>query len=72
MPRDPIAPKRRRKRRIAKKLDRRCGMMRFRGGSYERFARYSRRIGEIAAQALNRLAIERLAQENAPSPWTTP
>lgn len=47
---------RKRKRRIQKKVDKRLGFRRFRGGSYERFARNARAIGDAAADALNRIA----------------
>ena len=52
-PRDPIAPVRKRPKRIAKKLAKRCGMLRCRGGSYERFARHANALGTRMAELLN-------------------
>jgi len=65
MARDPIAPVRRRPRRVAKKLAKRCGMLRVRGWSYERFSRFAMAIGVAAAEALNRAA-ERIVAAAAP------
>ncbi len=46
-PRDPIAPQRRRPRRLAKKLAKRDGMLRCRGWSIERIARAMAPMNEI-------------------------
>ena len=54
--RDPIAPVRKRPRRIAKKLANRLGMMRCRGFSVNRFFRFSRALGTAMGEALNRAA----------------
>lgn len=48
-PNDPLAPQRKRPKRIAK----RYGMLRVRGGSYTRFARAARALAYTAARSLN-------------------
>lgn len=50
---DPVAPIRKRPRRVQRKIDQRVGMLRCRGASYTRFARLTRALGEAAAQVLN-------------------
>lgn len=59
--RDPIATKRKRPKRVAKRLARRLGMKHFRGASWERFSRHARAFGVAAANVLNRLYEDRLA-----------
>lgn len=62
--RDPIAPVRRRPRRIAKKLARRYGMLRCRGWSIERCARAMAPMNEIVCDnTLSRLFREQLLPE---------
>ena len=56
---DPIAPRRKRPKRVAKKIAKRLGMMRYRGASYERFARLSYDLGRSAAAVLDKIVKER-------------
>jgi hypothetical protein len=59
---DPIMPVRKRKRRIAKKIEKRYGMKRVRGGSIERLFRITDAIACDAAEVLNNEASNMVAR----------
>lgn len=50
---DPVATIRKRPKRVQKKIDKRNGMLRFAGTSYERMHRATRALGTFMAHALN-------------------